>query len=143
MKSGSIITSAALALTVLAGVSTSAVAAAPSAAPTVHHASKAHRLRTATPPGSPAARADRMHLEVALARGAEQQHLIAQGLRAGRIDPARAEVMERDQARIDAAIARFAKQGPISVDQALALQHQQDIQDWAIRSARAGATHRS
>ncbi len=119
MKSASVATFAAIALAALAGVSTSARAAAG------------------------AAREDRLHLEVALARSAEQQHLIAQGLRAGRIDPARAEAMERDQARIDAQIARFAKRGPISVDQALALQHQQDIQDWAIHSARVGATHRS
>ncbi len=103
-----------------------------------------HARRMALRPQPAAERLDRMHLEVALARDAEQQRHIAQALRAGRMDPAQAEAIERRQARIDAEIARFRNHGPISVDDALALQHQQDVQDWAVHAAwSGGATRRS
>ncbi len=92
----------------------------------------AHTVRHAEPA---AGRLDRMHLEVALSRSAEQHRRMVGALRSGRLDPEHVETMEREQARIDGAIARFAQAGPISVQQALDLQHQQDLQDWAIRGA--------
>lgn len=82
---------------------------------------------------------DRLHMRVAAARDAEQQRWIAQGLHNGQLSLAQAAVLERAQARIDLQQARLAGQGHETVDQALAMQHLQDLQDWAIRTGHADA----
>ena len=77
---------------------------------------------------------DRMHARVAALRDAEQQRWIAQGLRSGRLSPELAAGLERDQARIEMAEARAERGGYETVNQALHIQHLQDVQDWAIRT---------
>lgn len=82
---------------------------------------------------------DRLHLRVAAARDAEQQRWIAMGLRSGQLNLAQVAMLERAQAGIDLQQARLARHGHESVDQALAMQHLQDVQDWAIRTSHAEA----
>jgi hypothetical protein len=77
---------------------------------------------------------DRMHVRVATARDAEQQRWIAQGLRTARLSPVQASELERAQAEIVAAQSELERRGHETVDEALRMQHQQDVQDWAIRT---------
>ena len=74
---------------------------------------------------------DRMHARVADAREAQQQHWIAAEYRHG--------TLGRDQAGIVTQQAALERRGHESVDEALRVQHLQDVQDWAIRSHHAQA----
>lgn len=78
---------------------------------------------------------DRMHARVADAREAQQQRWIAAEVRHGKLDRSEAATLERDQAAIVSRQAALEKRGHESVDQALKMQHRQDVQDWAIRTA--------
>ena len=82
---------------------------------------------------------DRMHAQVAGAREAEQQHWIATGYRHGTLDTAQAAQLERNQADVVAHQAALERRGKESVDEALQVQHLQDVQDWAIRGAHSHA----
>jgi len=82
---------------------------------------------------------DRMHAQVAGARAAEQQRWIAAAVRRGTFDSRQAAQLERDQADIVSRQAALERRGHESVDEALQVQHLQDVQDWAIRSARSRA----
>lgn len=78
---------------------------------------------------------DRMHERVASARDAEQQRWIANGLDHHRLAPTQVAALERTQADLVSTQAGMAREGHESVDAALRMQHQQDIQDWSIRTA--------
>lgn len=82
---------------------------------------------------------DRMHAGVADAREAQQQHWIAAEYRHGTLGRDQAAGLERDQAAIVAKQTALERRGHETVDEALNLQHQQDLQDWAIRSHHAQA----
>jgi hypothetical protein len=82
-------------------------------------------------------RLDRMHARVATWRDAEQQRWIAQEVRHGRLSLEQAAALEHEQARIVAAQATLESRGHESVDDALRMQHLQNVQDWAIRTAHA------
>jgi hypothetical protein len=82
---------------------------------------------------------DRMHEQVASMRDAEQQRWIANGLEHDRLTPTQVSALERNQADLVQSQAGMARQGHESVDDALRMQHQQDIQDWAIRTAHVDA----
>jgi len=82
---------------------------------------------------------DRVHAQVAGAREAEQQHWIAAGYRHGSFDAAQTAQLERDQADVVAHQAALERRGHESVDEALQVQHLQDVQDWAIRGAHSHA----
>jgi hypothetical protein len=77
---------------------------------------------------------ERQHVRVATARDAEQQRLIAQGLRSGRLNAVQASELERAQAAIVATQADLERGGRETVNDALRVQHLQDVQDWAIRT---------
>jgi len=77
---------------------------------------------------------DRMHARVADAREAEQQRWIATEYRHGKLDRDQTAGLERDQATIDTRGAALEQRGHESVDEALRVQHLQDVQDWAIRT---------
>ncbi len=124
---------AAPAATPPAGAPSKASASAPARASTTNHARRHYALQQHATHRLHASM-DRLHLRVAAARDAEQQRWIAQGLRDGRLSVPQAAALERTQARIDLQQARLARQGHESVDQALAMQHLQDVQDWAIRT---------
>jgi hypothetical protein len=79
---------------------------------------------------------DRMHVHVATLRDAEQQAWIARGVSTGRLSLADAAALERDQASIVALQAALERHGHQSVDDALRVQHLQDLQDWAILGRR-------
>jgi len=81
---------------------------------------------------------DRMHSQVAGAREAEQQRWLAAEYRHGQLDREQAAQLERDQADVVTQQATLEQRGHESVDEALGVQHLQDVQDWAIRDARAG-----
>lgn len=76
---------------------------------------------------------DRTHLHVASMRNAEQQHLIARELAAGRLAPVQAAALEGEQAKIAAAEFDAASRGHESVEEALSVQYAQDLQDYAIK----------
>jgi hypothetical protein len=80
-------------------------------------------------------RLDRMHARVATWRNAEQQRWIAQDLRDARLNLGQAAALEHEQARIATMQARLERSGHETVDEALRIQHLQDVQDWAIRTA--------
>ncbi|HET7524789.1 MAG TPA: hypothetical protein VFK10_02500 [Burkholderiaceae bacterium] len=82
---------------------------------------------------------DRMHAQVASAREAEQQRWIAAAYRHGTFESGRAAQLERDQAAVVSHEAALERRGHESVDEALQVQHLQDVQDWAIRSGRSRA----
>ena len=63
---------------------------------------------------------DCLHGSAASQRGAEQQRWIAAGLRGGRFDTIE--------------VAQLGVRGGETVDDALRMQHLQDVQDWAIRT---------
>jgi hypothetical protein len=75
---------------------------------------------------------ERTHERVAVARDAEQQHQIAHGLRSGRLNTVQTSELKRAQAAIVDEQASLARRGGESVDDALHMQHLQDVQDWAI-----------
>ncbi len=77
---------------------------------------------------------DRLHASVASQRDAEQQRWIAKGLRGGRFDMTEVAQLERDQASIVGRQAQLGRRGSETVDDALRMQHLQDVQDWAIRT---------
>jgi hypothetical protein len=77
---------------------------------------------------------DRMHARVADTREAEQQRWIATEYRHGKLDREQTARLERDQAAIDTREAALEQHGHESVDEALRVQHLQDVQDWAIRT---------
>lgn len=76
---------------------------------------------------------DRMHLRVESQRAADQQRLIAREFMQGTLTPAQVGTLETAQARIAArqsgALARHTE----SVAAAEAIQHRQNVQDYAIR----------
>lgn len=76
-----------------------------------------------------------MHERVAKARAVEQERGIAAGLHSGRLDFAQAAALERAQAGILTRQATLARRGHESVEQALDMQHRQDLQDWAVHTA--------
>ncbi len=78
---------------------------------------------------------DRLHVRVAAQREAEQQRWIAQALRAGRLSAAQVAALERGQADLAALRADIDRRGSISVDDALRVQHAEDVADWRIRTA--------
>ncbi len=77
---------------------------------------------------------DALHARVAALREAEQQSWIAQGVRRGRLNAAQVAAIEREQARILDAQAQLEQRGLETVDEALGVQHAQDVQDWSIRT---------
>ena len=77
---------------------------------------------------------DRLHSQVADTREAEQQRWIATEYRHGSLDGDQAAQLERDQAGIVTQQAALERRGHESVDEALRVQHLQDVQDWAIRT---------
>lgn len=81
---------------------------------------------------------DRMHERVAAARDAEQQRWIANRLDHRRLTPGQVSTLEATQADIVTAQATLARQGHETIDDALRMQHRQDVQDWAIRTGHAG-----
>jgi len=80
---------------------------------------------------------DRQHAQVASAREAQQQRWIAHGLRDGRLDAQQVARLETAQGAIARHEAALERRGHESVDQALQMQHRQDVQDWAIRTGQA------
>lgn len=99
---------------------------------------KAHRsIRQAAAAAASAAVLERRHASIAAARDAEQQRWIAQGLRSGRLTVTEAARLERGQAEMLAAQAALETRGHETVDEALQMQHRQDVQDWAIRTGHA------
>lgn len=90
-------------------------------------------LVVAAPSASATASAlDRLHVRVATLRDAEQQAWIARGVSTGRLSLADAATLGREQARIVSVQAAPERSGHQSVDDALRVQHLQDLQDWAI-----------
>jgi hypothetical protein len=77
---------------------------------------------------------DRLHAIVASQRDADQQRWIAHGLDVGRFDTTEVAPLERDQASIVARQAELGRRGGETVDEALQMQHRQDVQDWTIRT---------
>jgi hypothetical protein len=86
-----------------------------------------------------AAALDRMHTRVAATREAQQQRWIAAQFRHGTLDREQVARLERAQADIAQQQAAQQRRGRESVDEALQMQHQQDVQDWQIRSGRSQA----
>jgi hypothetical protein len=86
-----------------------------------------------------AAGLDRMHTRVAATREAQQQQWIAAQFRHGTLDREQAARLERAQADITQQQAALQRRGRESVDEALQMQHRQDVQDWQIRSGRSQA----
>ncbi|HTP72802.1 MAG TPA: hypothetical protein VML58_11335 [Burkholderiaceae bacterium] len=76
----------------------------------------------------------RMHAQVADAREAEQQHWIATEYRRDKLDRDQTAALERNQVTIVTREAALERRGHESVDEALQVQHLQDVQDWAIRT---------
>ena len=77
---------------------------------------------------------DRMHMEVASMRNAEQQHLIARELETGKLTAAQAATLEDAQAKIAAAESdAVTAGGHESIDTARSIQHAQNLQDYAIK----------
>jgi len=72
---------------------------------------------------------DRMHMETAALRDAEQQRQIAHDLRSGHLTPVQASMLEQTQAKILTDQAALQRHSHESLDQALRLQHEQDVQD--------------
>jgi hypothetical protein len=95
----------------------------------IAQAERAHEHRTSV------ASMDRMHVHVAGVREAQQQRWIAQALSSHRLSPAQAAQLEMSQADIATAQAALERRGNETVDEALRIQHQQDLQDWAIKTA--------
>jgi hypothetical protein len=85
----------------------------------------------------------RLHVRVATARDAQQQRRIAHGLRSGHLNAAQASELERAQAAIVAAQADLTRRGGETADDALRMQHLQDVQDWAIRTGHEPGSARS
>lgn len=135
-----------LACAALTGAAMTANAATPPAA-SHHHHEAGHTATTshhrAVQPEARADALDRMHMQVAALRDADQQHQIARDLRNGHLTPAQAVALERTQARILTDQASLQRRGHESVDEALRLQHEQDVQDWTIHAARATSTVRT
>jgi hypothetical protein len=135
-----------LAMTALLGATaTSNAATASAAAP--RHTDSDHAAAKAMHRGAHTqARADaldRLHMQVAAQRDVDQQRQIARGLRSGRLTPAQAAQLERAQAGILRHQAALERRGHESVDDALRMQHQQDLQDWAIHAMQASAGRRA
>lgn len=135
-----------LASAALIGAAMTANAA--TSATAAHHHHKAGHTAAVSHHGAvqPEARADaldRQHMEVAALRDADQQRQIARDLSSGRLTPAQAVELERTQARILRDQAALQRSGHESVDDALRLQHEQDVQDWAIHAARVTSTVRT
>lgn len=76
---------------------------------------------------------DRTHLRVESQRAAEQQRLIAQEFKQGTLTPAQVGALEKAQAGIAAEQVAALAHGKESVPQAEAVQHRQNVQDYAIR----------
>ena len=77
---------------------------------------------------------DRMHMQVATMRNAEQQHLIARELEKGKLTPEQAATLEDAQAKIVAQESdAVTGGGHESVETALSIQHAQNLQDYAIK----------
>jgi len=85
---------------------------------------------------------DRMHARVASGREAEQQRWIAAEFGHGTLDRERAAQIEREQADIATQQAAFERHGHESVDDALRVQHLQDVQDWEILGSQPAAPQR-
>lgn len=75
---------------------------------------------------------DRLHGRVAAQRDAEQQRAIATAWQRGALSLDQVARLEAGQARLARMQYRLGSTGRESVEQALRLQHVQDIQDWAI-----------
>jgi len=130
----------------LVGTAMTAVHAATPPADSPHH--KAHHAapNSQQQVAQPEARADaldRMHMETAALRDAEQQRQIAHDLRSGHLTPVQASMLEQTQAKILTDQAALQRHSHESVDQALRLQHEQDVQDWAIHAALTTSTTRT
>lgn len=78
---------------------------------------------------------DRMHMRVAASRQAEQQRWVAREFHRGQLTTEQVAQIEAQQARIARVQAALDRGGQETVDQALRVQHLQDLQDWAIRTA--------
>jgi hypothetical protein len=121
--------------------------AATSPTGSTHHHHKAHHTATsshhATAQEARADALDRMHMQTAALRDADQQHQIVRDLNSGRVTPAQAAMLEQTQAKILTDQAALQRHGHESVDEALRLQHEQDVQDWAIHAARVTSTVRT
>jgi hypothetical protein len=76
---------------------------------------------------------DRTRLEVASARDAEQQHLIARQYAAGALTAEQVGTLQEAQARIAAAQYDVAVAGGTSQDEARLIQGAQNVQDYSIR----------
>jgi hypothetical protein len=82
---------------------------------------------------------ERTHMRVAALRQAEQQQWLAREFRRGQIDQQQVAQFEAAQSRIARLQASLDRRGAETVDQALQVQHLQDVQDWAIRTGHATA----
>lgn len=80
---------------------------------------------------------DVVHERVALARAAEERHRIASELHRGRLDPATAGTLRAWTAHVAAGQRTLSRRGGETVDEALAINHEQDLLDWAIRTGHA------
>jgi len=76
---------------------------------------------------------DRTHLQVAAARNAEQQRLIAREFTSGRLSADQAAALERAQADIASAESTTVADGHESMEEARAIQGSQDVQDYSIK----------
>jgi hypothetical protein len=77
---------------------------------------------------------DRMHMEVASMRNAEQQHLIARELENGKLTPEQAATLEDAQAKIAAAESdAVTGGGHEGIETVRSIQHAQNLQDYAIK----------
>jgi hypothetical protein len=135
---------AAMALVATAGVAQAATpdAAQPRAtnatrASTVKHAPKHHAARAVTPRQAHALRrtaGNSEHQRVVLARQAQQVGWIDNELQQGRLNAAQAAALHSWVARLADRQTALTRRGHETVDEALAISHEQDLLDWAIRS---------
>jgi hypothetical protein len=76
---------------------------------------------------------DRTRLEVACARDAEQQRLIAREYTSGRLTPEQVGILQEAQARIAAAQYDVAADGATTQEEARMIQGAQNVQDYSIK----------
>ena len=84
---------------------------------------------------APGERMDSLHARVTALREAEQQSWLAHRARSGHLTATQVAAIERGQARILDDQAALERRGHETVDEALRIQHAQDVQDWSIRTA--------
>lgn len=108
-------------------------------AASIQHAPKHHASRAATQRKDHALRPaaeDRLHKRAVLAREAEQKRWIDNELRLGRLNADDAGALRSWVVRLADRQASLTRRGHETVDQALAISHEQDLLDWAIRTGR-------